>query len=1023
MLFLILLILFLVMGSISASDDASDSVSLETNDAIDDEVVAESSSNDIVGDLEENNLENNNDDNIVSDDSSLASDAEGSISDVNSLASTESSVDESSLNDGKLSSSNEIILSNSSSGGIDSSSSDDSKNLEGTNSAASATVKYPSKVYYTQGKITFQVKVGQFFKYGGNEYLNPLYGSNILLKVYSGTTYNTFSRTIDLNNNGVFNFQLPSLSLGSHKIEIFVDNIKKVDSSFKVVKSSTKVLAPTKSVKHKKKAYFYIRVFDSSGIPAKKIILKVKVYTGKKYKTYTLKTTTTGLAKLQTRKLALGKHKVVIITTNKKYNIKKTSYIKVLKKVASKAQTLKVSAPTKTVKYKQSSYFNITVLNPYNYPVKKLYIKVKVFTGKKSKTYTIKTNTKGIAKLQTKALTTGTHKISISTKNKKYKISKSSKIIVNKTIYSDYMDLTKLSSVYYYPDGDNFKAKLSWHSKKGSEYVILRKLNSDYEIIAKVKADSTEDHYINKLSKNTLYTYTVGKVLKSNGVNVIGPYDYEGLKLIDRPEVSVDFQNLKAVIQWTKVEDATKYRIFRKMGRSDDYSVIHVADADDSYQIHTDVYYLSVNELKPILNGGVFADPSFNNLFYTVRGCYIKSFNGTPKSSSGLYYPDGDFNLEAPSIVSISSKSISWGKVPTADGYFVFKRNSLSDSWNLIGSTEQKSSTCISLALNGLDKDAYYTVQAYAKKNGKMIYSQFDEGFTLQNYGKYDDYSILYFGDSITYGSPYKSEASRHIFSIPNRVAQLTGCTFYNPSIPGSTYHDLGLNPDGTNVEQSNYYRYRICREVVDQIAEGELPANWQSLDTAYNSAGEKNTRLDDYNVVVLAAGTNDYLDNSTLGDLDSDDVSEFHGALNHIMEQILNASLERIQRGEDAIKVVFVDLYYSDRTYNEKERNNRDVTPNRIGLTLMDYQRALNETLQKWELLTKDSEDPTKSNLTFYQFDTRSYDIVNQENCPYTASDNLHFTKFTYGQYGNAFAQFLVDEVFKENGEPDTGD
>ena len=33
MLFLILLILFLVMGSISASDDASDSVSLETNDA------------------------------------------------------------------------------------------------------------------------------------------------------------------------------------------------------------------------------------------------------------------------------------------------------------------------------------------------------------------------------------------------------------------------------------------------------------------------------------------------------------------------------------------------------------------------------------------------------------------------------------------------------------------------------------------------------------------------------------------------------------------------------------------------------------------------------------------------------------------------------------------------------------------------------------------------------------------------------------------------------------------------------
>ena len=124
-------------------------------------------------------------------------------------------------------------------------------------------------------------------------------------------------------------------------------------------------------------------------------------------------------------------------------------------------------------------------------------------------------------------------------------------------------------------------------------------------------------------------------------------------------------------------------------------------------------------------------------------------------------------------------------------------------------------------------------------------------------------------------------------------------------------------------------------------------------------------------------------------------------------MEQIVNASLKRIEEGKDAIKVVFVDLYYSDRTNNYKIRQNRDITPNKIGLTLTDYQNALLTQYDKWQNLTEDV-------LTFYNFKTRDYEIVNEENCPYTASDNLHFTKFVYGQYGNAFAQFLVDNVFE---------
>lgn len=154
---------------------------------------------------------------------------------------------------------------------------------------------------------------------------------------------------------------------------------------------------------------------------------------------------------------------------------------------------------------------------------------------------------------------------------------------------------------------------------------------------------------------------------------------------------------------------------------------------------------------------------------------------------------------------------------------------------------------------------------------------------------------------------------------------------------------------------------------------------------------------------MVLLAGTNDYLDNTIIGSIDDTSTYTFHGALNHILSKVKEASDARVSNNQDPIKLVFVDLFYSDRTYTYVQLNNRDVTPNKIGLTLMDYQKALDEQLQKWSL-----------SFESYNFKTRDYGIVNQENCPYTASDNLHFSKFTYGQYGNAMAEFLVENVFK---------
>ena len=607
-----------------------------------------------------------------------------------------------------------------------------------------------------------------------------------------------------------------------------------------------------------------------------------------------------------------------------------------------------VVAPKKTVDYKKSTYYIIKILDSKKRPVKGISLKVKVFTGNKSKIYRVKTNSRGLAKLQTKNLALGKHKISISTYDSRYVVSKTSKIIVKTAI------VPKLKSLNYYHNAKGYKAKLTWHSKSGRIYDVLKKTKGKYRVIATVKAKGNTASYTEKVKKGELATYSVRQ---SNKGKTVGSYDREGLSLIKSTKVKVDFQNMKAVVKWNRVKDASKYKIFRKVGYSGKFKCIATVDAKQNKYVD---WYYKATKLGKLLRKNVFLDPTTNDLFYTVRACGVKDVRGVEKTSNGLALDDGDFNLEAPVIISLKKNKITWGKVVNAKGYQVFKKSKSSSSWKKIGETAQNSAAKLSFNVGNIDKKAYYTVRAYATKNGVKVYSGFDKGFTLKNYADSNSkYNILYMGDSISRGFPY-SDTKMKDFSMPHRVAQLTGCEYYNPSIYGASYRDLSSMSAKT-------------------IAK--------------------------YNVVVLSVGTNDYMFKTKLGSVNGNsDKSTFNGAVNYVLKTIKKASDSRVKKGLTPIKVVFVDLFYSDRASVSVERLDRDVTPNKNGLTLMDYQSAINAQMQKWK----------KAGLKVYNFKTRSYNLVTKANCPYSTADNLHLTKFTYAQYGNAIAQFLVRNVFK---------
>ena len=156
--------------------------------------------------------------------------------------------------------------------------------------------------------------------------------------------------------------------------------------------------------------------------PVKECDVTLKVFTGKKYKTYTIRTKNNGIAKFSASGLNVGSHKIEITTDYGECKVKKTTTVATI----TKAKTI-IKAPKVTAKHKKSKYFKVTVKNKATKKaVKNTYIKVKI----DKKTHKVKTNSKGIAKINTKKLNYGKHKVTITSANANYQMSAKSTITI-----------------------------------------------------------------------------------------------------------------------------------------------------------------------------------------------------------------------------------------------------------------------------------------------------------------------------------------------------------------------------------------------------------------------------------------------------------------------------------------------------------------------------------------------------------------------------------------------------------------
>ena len=268
---------------------------------------------------------------------------------------------------------------------------------------------FASPVYYNSGALA-TVKITD--KTTGK----VIPGAIVLVQVFTGSKSTAY--LYQANDKGVVTISYAPMAIGKHKIVISSADSRysasSITKTITVKKASAKITAAKVTGYYKSGKVFTIKLTNTKN---KKAIygakLNIKIFiSSNRYYNYNGQTGLDGKLKISLDSFKPGTYKVVVSKgESKNFTAKQVSSQFVLKKAPVKFTPKKLTA-----KKGASKYFQITVKNTKTKKVVSsgVKVKIKVYTGKTSKTYTVKTNAKGIAKLNVKSLKVGTHKVVVS---------------------------------------------------------------------------------------------------------------------------------------------------------------------------------------------------------------------------------------------------------------------------------------------------------------------------------------------------------------------------------------------------------------------------------------------------------------------------------------------------------------------------------------------------------------------------------------------------------------------------------
>ncbi|MCQ2978083.1 MAG: Ig-like domain-containing protein, partial [archaeon] len=197
-------------------------------------------------------------------------------------------------------------------------------------------------------------------------------------------------------NDGKCDFILSDLGAGIYNVSVVYsgDNnylSSNVTTNLTVNPINVTLIPTVLTTDYDSGKYFQIKVVDNNNESITGLKLALKVFTGSSYKTVYVTTDDNRIAKYDASKLSIGTHNVTVMVSNSNYSASiKTSSIKIVK-----AATKITNVSTKVIKNHKYFYVKLTTKSGKALANKVVTMKSSV-SGKK---YKIKTNSKGIAKI------------------------------------------------------------------------------------------------------------------------------------------------------------------------------------------------------------------------------------------------------------------------------------------------------------------------------------------------------------------------------------------------------------------------------------------------------------------------------------------------------------------------------------------------------------------------------------------------------------------------------------------------
>ena len=539
---------------------------------------------------------------------------------------------------------------------------------------------------------------------------------------------------------------------------------------------------------------------------------------------------------------------------------------------------------------------------------------------------------------------------------------------------------------------------ITFASIKDVKYVIMRKRLFGWDEIGSVVGEPESTSYTDKSCKMKRYRYSVKReYTDDDGSARYTPFNKKGLKVLTKHvEPEVEYTNLKNIITFRRNIGVDGYRIFRRVPEGEFEFVKDKNQRKWPTITGSDVFNETCLE-EPYLSRITFkkfVDPSYDDFIYSVRSFVQDKDNGI--TILGPMDMEGEFSMSKPTVVSVkktspTTASFRFAVVPHARKYYMYSGHIYDDEikWGKIAeATGNGDGATITQNVNIGEGDEYFTVRAVFKKNGEYVLSDFETDYNIKD-RDYDDKRILVIGASSSYGCPYKKITKRFVFSYPYRMADLMGADIVNVSIPGATYSTA-------SDKRSSVY----TDEVLKVEAGEEIDKSSYGMDVLDRNLNKYD--LTDFDIIIMAAGGNDYNVNLEPGEVDSRDTNDFTGAVNVIMDKIGQASDKRVAEGKDRTVLLMVSTTYSNRRGNFSELHNRYETKNYAGYTLQDFKDAFEKIYEM----------RSNENITTYLINSDEY--LNSANCSYATTDNLHMNRWTNA----AFGAYMAREFVKNEGK-----